>query len=427
MNAPKSSRRSFLLQGGKATLALGAATALGDVLAACGGGSSTDAATGTITFWHTYNVTGPENKNLVEKVIPAFEKANPGIKVKSQDIPYDSMLQKVIASIAGGNGPDVIRADIIWMPQLAKVNALVQMDDVVSARRTEFFPGPLATCFYKGHYYGLPLDTNTRVIFYNKSLFQKAGIAQPPTTSDDFKAAAAKIHALGGNIFGYAEGGLDAWNILPWIWSFGGAVTNDDFSKATGYINGPQSVAGLQFLADLFDSKALSPSILGGSSLATSDAIGKNLAGMIIDGPWMPPIFQSTYPTLEYGLAPMPAGVGGQSASVVGGEDIAILKSTQKLAATKKFVEFMTSKEAQVLMGQVGQMPVLQSASSDSSLPSYFSVFSQQLQTAKPRTVSPNWQKIDGALTDAFNTVLRHKASAQTALDRAAATIDSLL
>ncbi|MGZ6391271.1 MAG: extracellular solute-binding protein, partial [Ktedonobacterales bacterium] len=145
MNASKSSRRSFLLQGGKATLALGAAAALGDVLAACSGGSATGSATGTITFWHTYNVTGPENKNLTEKVIPAFQKANPGIKVKSQDIPYDSMLQKVIASIAGGNGPDVIRADIIWMPQLAKVNALVQMDDVVSARRSEFFPGPLAT------------------------------------------------------------------------------------------------------------------------------------------------------------------------------------------------------------------------------------------------------------------------------------------
>lgn len=427
MNASKSSRRSFLLQGGKATLALGAAAALGDVLAACGGSSSADAATGTITFWHTYNVTGPENKTLVEKVIPAFEKANPGIKVKSQDIPYDSMLQKVIASIAGGNGPDVIRSDIIWMPQLAKVNALVQMDEVVAARRSEFFSGPLATCYYKGHYYGLPLDTNTRVIFYNKSLFQRAGISQAPTTSDEFKAAATKIHALGGNIFGYAEGGLDAWNILPWVWSFGGAVTNDDFSKATGYINSPQSVAAVQFLADLLDSKALSPSILGGSSLATSDAIGKSLSGMIIDGPWMPPIFKATYPTLDYGLAPMPAGPSGQSASVVGGEDIAILKSTQKLAATKKFVEFMTSTQAQVLMGQVGQMPVLQSASTDSSLPSYFSVFSQQLQTAKPRTVSPNWQKIDTALTDAFNTVLRHKASAQTALDQAAATIDSLL
>lgn len=427
MNTSKSSRRTFFLQGGKVTLALGAAAVLGDVLAACGGGSASDSATGTITFWHTYNVTGPENKNLIEKVIPAFEKANPGIKVKSQDIPYDSMLQKVIASIAGGNGPDVIRADIIWMPQLAKVSALVEMDDVVSTRRSEFFAGPLATCYYKGHYYGLPLDTNTRVIFYNKPLFQRAGIAQAPTTSEEFKAAATKIHALGGNIFGYAEGGLDAWNILPWIWSFGGDVTNEDFTKATGYINNAQSVAAIQFLADMLDNKTLSPSILGGSSLSTSDAIGKNLAGMIVEGPWMPPIFKATYPSLDYGFAPMPAGPSGKSASVVGGEDIAILKSTQKLAATKKFVEFMTSMEAQVLMGQVGQMPVLQSASTDSSLPSYFSVFSQQLQTAKPRTVSPNWQKIDGALTDAFNTVLRHKASAQAALDQAAATIDSLL
>jgi multiple sugar transport system substrate-binding protein len=204
-------------------------------------------------------------------------------------------------------------------------------------------------------------------------------------------------------------------------------VTNADYTKATGYINSPQSVAAIQYLSDLLDAKDLSPSLLGGSSLGTSDAIGKNLAGMILDGPWMPPIFQNTYPTLGYGLAPMVAGPAGQSISVVGGEDIAILKSSQNLPAAKKFVEFMTSRQAQVLMGQIGQMPTLQSASADSSLPAYFSVFVKQLQTAKPRTVSPNWDKIDGALTDAFNKTLRHLASPQAALDGAASAIDALL
>lgn len=429
MDHRQSSRREFIIRGGKAALSTSvAAVFLGDVLAACGAASSTSsAASGTVTFWHAYNVTGPENKALLEKVIPAFNKQYPKITVKAQNIPYDAMLQKITASVAGGSGPDVIRSDIIWMPQLAKLGALVQMDDIVARRRDEFFPGPLATCAYKGHYYGLPLDTNTRVTFYNKALFAQAGIAQPPTTTDDFKVAAAKIHALGANIFGYAEGGLDGWNILPWIWSFGGDVTDAQSTKATGYINGSQSVAAIQYLVDLLDAKDLSPSILGGSSLATSDAIGKNLTGMIVDGPWMPPIFQNTYPGLQYGLAPLPTGPAGQSISVVGGEDIAILQSSQNVDAAKTFAAFMTSPEAQVLMGQVGQMPVLKSAATDSSLPTYFSVFSQQLQTARPRTVSPNWQKIDTALTDAFNKALRHQTSVQAALDAAAAQIDSLL
>lgn len=426
MEPTKSSRRAFLLQGGKATLAVGAAAVLGDVLAACGSTSqSGSAASGTITFWHAYS--DAENKVLLGKVIPAFESQNPGITVKAQQIANSGMLQKIIATIAGGSGPDVIRSDIIWMPQLAKIQALLPMDDVVSQRGGEFYPGTLATCAYQKQYYGLPLDTNTRLLIYNKSLFQQAGISQPPATTADFQAAATQIHALGANIFGYAEGGLDGWNILPWVWTFGGDVTNSDNTQATGYINSPQSVAAIQFLADMLSNKTLSPSILGGSSLATSDALGKNLAGMIIDGPWMPPIFQASYPNLQYEFATLPTGPTGQSISVVGGEDIAIMKASQNVAAAKKFVQFMTTQQAQVQMGQIGQMPALQSAGGDSSLPSYFAVFDQQLKTAKPRTVSPNWQKIDNVLTDAFNKALRHTTSVQSALDQAASAIDKLL
>lgn len=65
----------------------------------------------TITFWHTYNQDSDENKTLLEKVIPAFEKANPGIKVQSQVVPYPDFRQKLLTSIAGGTVPDVARID----------------------------------------------------------------------------------------------------------------------------------------------------------------------------------------------------------------------------------------------------------------------------------------------------------------------------
>ena len=420
------SRRRFLERSAQLALATSAA---GSFLAACG--SSTTSTTGstktTITFWHAYNETDTENSTLLTKVIPAFNKQYPNITVRSQDIPYQSLLQKLIASVAGGNGPDLVRTDIIWMPQLAKIGALVSTDDIVAQRKSEFYAGPLATCAYKGNYYGLPLDTNTRVVYYNKTLFSHAGVSQPPATTADFKTVASKISALGKNIFGYAEGGLDPWDTLPWIWSFGGAVTDANYTKATGYINGPQSVAALEFLVDLYKNRDLSPSILGSGNLSTDDALGKNQVGMILDGPWVPPTLQQGYPNLQYGMALMPAGPSGQSASVVGGEDITIMAASKNIDAAKAFMQFMTSEQAQVLMGITGQMPVLKSLAGDSRLPSYFSIYDQQLQTAYPRPVTPNYTKIETILTDAFNRALRSEASAQAALDSAAQQIDPLL
>jgi ABC-type sugar transport system, periplasmic component len=418
------SRRQFLQKGTQVALAAGVG---GSLLAACGGSSSSSNGSATIKFWHTYNTTTSESKTLVNQVIPAFHKKYPNITVVPQQIPDASMLQKLVASVAGGNGPDVFRSDIVWIPEFAKINALLPVDDVISSRKDEFYPGPLATCQYKGSYYAAPLDTNTRVIFYDKDLFSKAGLSQPPTTTDEFKTMAAKISALGHNIFGYAEGGVASWNLLPWIWCFGGAVTDENYTKATGYINGANSVSALNYIVDLYKTHALSPSLLGTSGQATSDAIGKNQAGMIIDGPWMPPIFQATYPNLKYDYALMPAGPNGGTTSVVGGEDIAIMRATKNPDAARKFVQFMTSEEAQVLMGTTGQMPVLKSLADNAQLPGYYKTFNKQLETAKPRPVHPNYTKMDTVLTDAFNRAIRGQATAQTALDNAATQIDALL
>jgi multiple sugar transport system substrate-binding protein len=381
---------------------------------------------GDVVFWNDYNTVSPENATLITKVLPEFKKLYPNVNVYVQNIPNTSLLTKLIASVAGGTGPDVVRTDIIWGPKLAKIGALAKTDDIVAARKNQFYPGPLSTTYYKGHYYGLPLDTNTRIVIYSKALFAKAGIKNAPTTTDEFVADATKISALGKSIFGYAEAGLDGWNILPWFWSFGGAVTDSKFQHATGYINSAKSVAALQFLVDLKDKNYLSPSILGGG-MATSDALGKSQAGMIIDGPWMPPIFKVAYPKLQFGMAPMPAGPAGQSASVVGGEDIVQLASSKNSAAARAFMQFMTSPTAQLDLGLVGQMPVLRSLANNSALPSYYKIFAKQLQTAYPRTVNANWDKIDAALTDAFNKAIRHQSTAQAALDNAAKQIDPLL
>lgn len=391
--------------------------------------AATDTLKGAITYWTAYNTVSPEFKTLTEQIIPAFQKLHPNVTIDAQAIPYDELRKKLLAAIAGGETPDLLRADIIWVPEFAEQGALAKLDEAIpdfASYKDRFYAGPLATNFYQDHYYGLPLDTNTRVIFFNPAILKEAGVDAAPKTVAEFAAACAKIKALNKpDTFCYAEGGTGAWNVLPWIWSNGGNITDPTFTKATGFLNSKGTVAAVTMLRDMLKDGTLSPSILGGG-LQTSEAIGKNQVGMIIDGPWMPPIFKEQFPDLKYDLAPIPAGDGGSS-SVVGGEDIVLFEKSQNKDAALAFLQFVLEEPQQIAMGATGQMPVLKSLTGNSALPPYFAVFQKQLETANPRTPSPAWPKIDETIGNAVQEVLRGEKEPQAALDAAAATVDGLL
>ncbi|MEO5952075.1 MAG: extracellular solute-binding protein [Chloroflexia bacterium] len=388
-----------------------------------------DTLKGTVKFWTAYNTVSPEMDTLNKTIIPAFEKLHPNVKVEAQALPYDDLRTKILTSVAGGEAPDLIRADIIWVPEFAELGALAPLDTEMpdfAMLKDQVYAGPLETNFYDGHYYGLPLDTNTRIMFYSNELLAAAGVKDVPKTFADFKSLCEKVKALGkADTYCYAEGGTGAWSLLPWIWSNGGDITNADYTKATGFLNGPATVAAITMLRDMLKDGTLSPGILG-NGIATSDAIGKGQSATILDGPWMPSIFEKQFPDLKLTTAVMPAGAGG-SASVVGGEDVVLLESSKNKEAALAFMKYLLSEEPQVAMGKVGQMPVLKSLNGNSELPPYYAIFQTQLLTAKARTPNPNWQKIDDAFNTAALSVMRGEKEPQAALDEAATTVDALL
>ncbi len=380
----------------------------------CAGGKQA-----TITFWHTYNTDGPETKQLNDVVIPAFERYCPNITVKAVVQPYQGLHDQLVTAVAGGALPDVMRMDIIWTPEFAKLGALTEVDTLpgFDQIKNEVFPGPLATNAYQGKYYGIPLDTNTTVMIYNPKI-----IATPPTTMDELKADA--IAAKGTNKWGLGLGGDGSWNIFPWIWTLGGQITNADYTKASGYLDSPQTIAALQWLIDLKNAGGLGPSTLGGKPDSWGGFQGGNY-GMVNDGPWFFPAVGSAM-----GAKPgvMPTGPGG-SISVVGGENFVIFKTSPNQDADWAFAKFMLSDEAQEDMAAVGQMPVTNSASASNAMTSvaYYGPYIQQLKTALPRPVVPTWTKMDTILSNAFDAALRGKESASQALHDAAAQIDPLL
>lgn len=383
----------------------------------CAGGKQA-----TITFWHTYNTDGQETKQLNDVVIPAFERKCPNITVKAVVMPYDGLHDQLITAVAGGGLPDVMRMDIIWTPEFAKLGALAQLDQLpgFDQIKSNVFPGPLATNGFQGKYYGIPLDTNTQVLIYNKALVPNA-----PKTLDDVRAAAMALKGQKDK-WGLALGGDGPWNVLPWFWTAGGQVTNDDYTKASGYLDSTASVAALQWLIGMNNDGLLGPSSVGKKPDSWGGFKAGNY-GMLSDGPWFFPIIANGMGPNIVGT-PMPTGPGG-SVSVIGGENLVTFASSPNQDADWAFSQFMLSDEAQMDMASVGQLPVTKSASQSTAVTSvsYYASFVTQLLTAKPRTVTPAWPKLDKILTDAFDAALRGTKTADQALHDAAAQIDPLL
>ena len=384
--------------------------------------------TGDVTFWATYNTVSPEYKVLSETVIPAFNQLYPNVKVDAQAIPDSDMRQKLLAAVAGGEAPDLARVDIVQVPEFAELGGLAQINTLISDWDTfsqQFYPGTLATNYFQGNYDGIPLDTNTRLVFSNPALLEEAGV-KAPTTIDEFTAAIQAVKALGKDgVTGFSEGGTGAWNVLPWIWSNGGAITDETYTKATGYLNSEGSVGAVNLLKSWLSDGLMSETILGGG-LATSQELAEGKVAMIVDGPWMPAIFAAQYPDFKFDLSAFPTGPGG-SISVVGGEDIVLFESSKNKDAAIAFMRYITSPDAQLAFATTGQMPVLKDLENSADVPAFFPVFQTQLQTAQPRTPSPAWPKIDEAITNAVLQVLMGEVEAQPALDDAAAAIDELL
>jgi multiple sugar transport system substrate-binding protein len=385
--------------------------------------------TTTVTFWNAYSSDGPEVKRLEKVIIPAFEKSHPGIVVKDVAIPYDSLHQKLVTAVAGGQLPDLVRSDIIWVPELANLGVLAPLDKELSDFKSlsaKVFSGPLATNFWKGNYYGLPLDTNTRIWVTNPKTLSSLGFSSPPKTFTQLQSMASAAKAKGTYI--YAEGGTGGWNLLPWIWSAGGNLTNSTYTKATGFLNSPKSVAGVQMLVNLYKAGEM-PGIIvdANGGTGTYDGISQGKYASTLDGPWMFAIFGSAYKGVTLEGSTIPAGPGG-SVSVVGGEDIVMTKASRNKPAAEEFMRFMLGPWAQNQMARAGQMPVLKTLTKQLvKIHPYYATYLKQIANARPRTPTPKWPQIDQVLQTEIAKAFKGDETVQQALTSAAQQIDGLL
>ncbi|MCL6667500.1 ABC transporter substrate-binding protein [Streptomyces panaciradicis] len=256
------------------TLAAAAALCLALPLSACGsggdGGGSTDASgkvEGDITF-QTWNLRA-NFKDYFEGVIADFEKKYPDTHVKWVDQPAEGYADKISADAAGGTLPDVVNVSPDLVAPLAKAGLALDLDKAAAKYKKEYLAGAWASHRIPGMTgtYAFPWYLNTGPLFYNKSLFKKAGLdpETPPKTYDDLFADALELAEK-------SDGKVATLANVPTIEDFGRYGVELMNKQGTAFtFNDAKGVQMLAKYKELYDAKALDPQAL----TATPESSGR--------------------------------------------------------------------------------------------------------------------------------------------------------
>jgi multiple sugar transport system substrate-binding protein len=194
-----------------------------------------------------------------------FEKLHPGVKIKLLGFPGDVLHQKVLLSKAGGPKPDIMQTDTIWLGEFASAGIAANLDSYYAKwkDKSDYAASFLDSSRYKGHYYGVWLNTDVRLMLWNKDVFRKAGLNpnKGPATWSQLVAMGKRIQAKLPDTSGVginaaaSEDTADFW--YPLLWMNGGDILNKAWTKAT--FNSAAGIRALQFYVDLVNKYKVTP------------------------------------------------------------------------------------------------------------------------------------------------------------------------
>lgn len=271
-------------------------------------------------FWGS-----PEEKASHERVANAFMKEHPGIQIAYFHEPWNSYFEKLNTRWAAGDYGSIPDVFFLWpTPAYAAKGVLENLEPWIQKSGydvDDYWPFLLDSARYQGDVYGLPRDIEAHVLYYNKKVFDEAGVAYPTDdwTWDDFLAAAEKLTVKdsSGRVTRYALG-MEGGKWAHWVGQAGGQVLDDLVNPSRCTLDTPESMKGIQFFADLINKGyAMRAATLNqqGGDAAVFEA---GQVATIIQNPSRVSTFNAN-PNLDYDVAAVPIPAGGQRWNPNGG------------------------------------------------------------------------------------------------------------
>ena len=296
------------------------------------------------------------NKGMVDQLVCDWNAANPDKPINLSYIPHAEMVGKIAQGIATGDVPDLMGMDLIYAPQFENAGQLVDLTDMISAwpELATASPGHMTVATFNDRLYGVPLYADVSALFYNKDLFEQAGLdpAKPPTSLAELRANADKITALGGDIKGYFLpgncAGCNIFTVGPLLWASGVQIEAGKCGDEP--LTGDNLVPVLQWLRDM----AKSGNVAAGAQSETGDTFhlqfGSGQLGQMGTGNFNITLArdQMVGHEFEFGISLLPGLDAGSSASFIGGDLVVVPNGSDRVDDAVAFMQFLLSDNTQV-------------------------------------------------------------------------------
>ncbi|THD41820.1 extracellular solute-binding protein, partial [Pantoea sp. R102] len=318
------------------------------VLFACAG----SAAAATTTLNALFMTQAAYSENDIRAMTQAFQTVHPDVQVNLEFVPYEALHDKIVAARgAGGNGYDVVLFDAIWPAEFSKFDLLQDVSSRISADEKEkIFPGAMNTVVFKGKTLGMPWILDTKYLYYNKAMLEKAGIKDLPQTWQQVMDDARTIKQK--NIVKYP---------LVWSWSQAEALVCDYTTLVSGfggkfYNNGkldfstPASLQAVKLMKSSLDEGLTNPASREYLEEDVRKAFSNGDAAFALNWTYMYNMANDAKQSKvagQVGIMPAPGDAPNRFGAVNGSMGLGIAKGSSHPEQAWQYISYMTSQPVQ--------------------------------------------------------------------------------
>lgn len=403
------------------------------VLGACSQGSATrsegaaatEGGTTTVTYMNFSANDGHEED--LDAIVAAFEEENPDVDVQVETVPYADYFTKLQTAVAGGTVADTFELNYENFVTYATNGSLAELDDVDASA---YVPSLIEAFQADGTQYGLPASFSNVVLYYNKALFDAAGLAYP--TSDwtwaDEQAAAEKLTDTGAGVWGDYQP-VSFHEFYKVLAQAGGEFLNEDRTEAT--FNSPEGVKAANWLVSKPGTTMPTEADGAGTPDFDTNLFTSGKLAMWHSGIWMfGPLSEVT--DLQWDIVVEPGDARKASAMFTNG--VVISAKSDAKEASQRWIEFLTASDTtvQTRLETGWELPPV---ADESALASYLEVTPpenrQAVVDALDETVLPpvieRQQEMQDIVSEELGNAAAGRKTVEQALSDAEEAVNALL
>ena len=373
-----------------------------------------------VVIWDYFETDA--QKEMIQSLMDGFNASQDEYEATHVYVPFSDYEKQLTLGIASGELPDLVILDGCSMASFIQLGLFGDISDA-DINWDEYIEGPLESTMMDGKHYGIPFATNCTALYYNKDMFDAAGIDYPDenTTWDEFHEMAKALTKDGVYGFGNAETNTDegTFQCLQWLYTAGGSYTDIE-----------DGVDAYKLMQEMIEDGSWTKECVNWTqSDVNNNFMAGNLA-MQQNGPWQIPGIEANAPDLNYGVTVLPKkdADSGQATSILGGENMGVVNKDDTSGA-EAFLKYYDQTDVMVdAMKQYGSYPPKTEAANDT----YWTedpiqkAFLTQIETSIPRGPSASWPSYSSAIQTGFQEVMTSAKTPEQAAADTQAAVDAI-